>query len=88
MQFLMARHQSSADEMIQIATQAGLDGDALRSCFQSGIHVETVRYDHERGAALGIRGTPTFVIGGQPVSNGNPDVLRQLLQAEVDKINS
>ena len=87
--FTMARQgQSSADEMIQIATQAGLDGDALRSCFQSGIHVETVRYDHERGAALGIRGTPTFVIGGQPVSNGNPDVLRQLLQAEVDKINS
>lgn len=87
--FTMARQgRSSADDMIEIGAQVGLDADALRSCYLSGLHVETVRFDRERGEALGIRGTPTFVIGDQPVFNGDPDLLRQLLQAELDKLES
>ncbi len=80
--------QSSADDMIEIGEQVGLDADALRSCFLSGIHVETVRFDQQRGEALGIRGTPTFLVGDQPVFNGNPDLLRQLIQAELDKLET
>ena len=51
-------------------------------------HIATVRYDHDRGAALGIRSTPTFVIGGQPVANADPELLRQLLQEELDKLDN
>ena len=87
--FTQARQgQSSAEDMIQIAADLSLDEDALRDCFLSGTHVETVQFDHERGAALGIRGTPTFLIGDQPVFNGDPDTLRQLLQAELDRLDS
>lgn len=87
--FTVARQgQSSADDLIEIGAQVGLDGDALRSCFLSGIHTTTVQYDHDRGTALGIRGTPTFIIGGQPVFNGDPDLLRELLQAELDQLES
>ncbi len=87
--FTVARQgQSSAEDLMEIGAQVGLDADALRSCYLSGIHVETVRFDHQRGEALGIRGTPTFLIGEQPVFNGDPDLLRQLLQAELDKLDS
>ena len=74
--------------MLQLGAEAGLDAEALRSCYEAGTHVATVRYDHDRGAALGIRSTPTFVIGGAPVANADPAVLRQLLQAELDKLDS
>ena len=78
--------RASADELLQLGADVGLDGDALRSCYEAGAHVATVRYDHDRGAALGIRSTPTFVIGGETVENANPDRLRQLLQEELDKL--
>lgn len=80
--------RASADELLQLGADVGLDGDALRSCYEAGRHVATVRYDHDRGAALGIRSTPTFVIGGAPVANANPDLLRQLLQEELEKLKN
>lgn len=85
--YTIARQGSSAaDDIIEMARQAGLDGDALRACYEVGTHVETVRYDATRGAALGVRSTPTFFIGDQVVFNADPNVLRDLLQAELDEL--
>ncbi len=78
--------RASAKDLIQLGAAVGLDEQALRDCYQAGTHVATVRYDHKRGAALGIRSTPTFVISGSPVTNANPERLRELLQAELDKL--
>ncbi len=80
--------RASADDLIQLGGAVGLDEAALRSCYDAGTHVATVRFDHDRGAALGIRSTPTFVIGGRPIDGANPETLRQALQAELDKLNS
>ena len=80
--------RASADELLQLGAEVGLDGDALQSCYDAGTHIATVHYDHERGAALGIRSTPTFVIAGETVVDANPDLLRQLLQAELDKLEN
>lgn len=77
---------STADDMIEIGGQVGLDTDLLRTCYESGTHTETVRYDLARGTQLGVRGTPTFFVGDQPVFNANPDILRELLQAELDAL--
>jgi len=79
--------RASAEELLQLGAEAGLDAAAIRKCYEAGTHVATVRFDHDRGAALGIRSTPTFVIGGQPVANANPELLRQLLQEELDKLD-
>ncbi len=80
--------KASADDLIQLGGAVGLDEAALRSCYDAGTHVATVRFDHDRGAALGIRSTPTFVIGGRPIESANPETLREALQAELDKLNS
>jgi protein-disulfide isomerase len=79
--------RASADDLLQLGAEVGLDEAALRSCYEAGTHVATVRYDHDRGAALGIRSTPTFVIAGAPAPNADPDLLRQLLREELDKLN-
>ena len=78
--------RATAEDLIQLGGMVGLDERALRDCYQAGTHVATVRYDHERGAALGITSTPTFVIGGTPVTNAKTDRLRELLQAELAKL--
>lgn len=79
--------RASADELLQLGAVAGLEAAALRECYEAGTHVATLRYDQERGAALGISSTPTFVIGGEPVAKANPELLRELLQAELDKLD-
>ncbi|MDE2854286.1 MAG: DUF3179 domain-containing (seleno)protein [Chloroflexota bacterium] len=84
---LAEQGRASADDLLRLGGEAGLDEVALRSCYEAGTHIATVAYDQERGAALGIRSTPTFVIAGAPVPNANPDLLRQLLQAELDKLD-
>lgn len=85
--YTVARQGSSTvDDMIEMGRQAGLDADALRACYEAGTHVETVRFDVTRGAALGVRSTPTFFVGDQPVFNADPNILRDLLQAELDAL--
>lgn len=77
---------STVTDMIEIGRQVGLDADALRACYDAGTHTQTVLFDFSRGTDLGVRGTPTFFVGGQPIFNANPDILRDLLQAELDAI--
>ena len=80
--------KASAEDLIRLGGAVGLDEAALRSCYEAGTHVETVRFDQDRGEALGIRSTPTFVIGGMPIDGANPDTLRAALQAELDKLDN
>lgn len=77
---------SSLDDMIEIGRQVGLDGDALRACYDAGTHTQTVLFDFSRGNDLGVRGTPTFFVGNQPIFNANPDILRDYLIAELDAV--
>jgi protein-disulfide isomerase len=77
---------STANDIVEMGRQVGLDADALRSCYEADTHVETVRFDLNRGTELGARGTPTFFVGNQPIFSANPDTLRDLLQAQLDAI--
>ena len=85
--FTVARQgESSADDLIEMGRLVGLDADALRACYEAGTHVETVRFDAMRASQAGVRGTPTFFIGATPIFNATPDVLRDLIQAELDAL--
>ena len=79
---------SSVDDMIEMGRQVGLDADVLRTCYDAGTHRQTVLFDFSRGTELGVRGTPTFFVGDQPIFNANPDVLRDILIAELEAIDS
>jgi protein-disulfide isomerase len=48
-----------------LAGEAGLDGAALKACVDSGKHADTVQAGFDQALALGMNGTPTFIVNGQ-----------------------
>ena len=60
------------DILVRLSEGAGVVGDDLRNCLESGRHAETVQADMEEGRSLGVSGTPTFFINGYPVVGAQP----------------
>ena len=50
------------------AAISGLDVDAFTECLDSKEHLATVRADWDEALRLGLRGTPSFAINGQPIA--------------------
>jgi protein-disulfide isomerase len=51
------------EAILNAATQAGVDGHLLQACLESERHREDIRRDVAEANAIGITGTPGFVIG-------------------------
>lgn len=69
------------DELVRLATEAGLDAGEVRDVLGSDIHADAVRADEQQAREFGIRGVPFFVFdrthglsGAQPT-----DVMRRAL---------
>ncbi len=69
------------DVLVALATEAGLDGAAVRDALASGAGAGAVRADEAEAAALGIQGVPFFVVDRRlGVSGAQPaEVFTQLL---------
>ncbi|MEY9873393.1 protein-disulfide isomerase [Streptacidiphilus sp. MAP12-33] len=48
-----------------LATELGLDGEELDTALIDGRHSFTVEADHAEGKAIGVKGTPTYVVAGK-----------------------
>lgn len=64
-----------------IAEAAGLNSDEFNACYDSGRTADAVDADINRARTLGVNGTPTLFINGQPVS---PDYNQ--IKARVDQL--
>jgi NhaA family Na+:H+ antiporter len=63
---LFAHPDELSDEQLAAHADAvGLDGARLAADLAAGAHAARVREDAEAARAAGVRGTPTFVIGGE-----------------------
>jgi predicted DsbA family dithiol-disulfide isomerase len=51
-------------DYIELADHLGLDSDEVAESLFDGRHARTVRADHDSGRALGVVGTPTWVVDG------------------------
>lgn len=51
-------------DYVELAEHLGLDEDAVAEALFEGTYAARVRDDHDAGRELGVRGTPTFVVGG------------------------
>jgi len=60
--FTEGRHLGREDELVDLATDAGLDADGAREALRSGRYLEAVRADQQRARDFGINGVPFFVI--------------------------
>jgi predicted DsbA family dithiol-disulfide isomerase len=71
--FTEGRHVGRIDELVDLAVEAGLDGDAVRAELDAQTHLPAVRADQEQARAFGITGVPFFVIDGKyGVSGAQP----------------
>jgi protein-disulfide isomerase len=80
--------------LIEHANAIGLDESAFKECLDQGKYTAAVAVDVEEGDKLGIRGTPTIVLG---ISAGDrvrsPVIIRgaqsfAIFKAEIDKLLS
>jgi predicted DsbA family dithiol-disulfide isomerase len=71
--FTEGRHLGREDELVALATDAGLDADDAREALRSERHLADVRADQAQAREYGINGVPFFVIDGRyGVSGAQP----------------
>ncbi|MDT0345584.1 DsbA family protein [Streptomyces litchfieldiae] len=56
--------------LLDVARELGLDADEVDTALIDGRHMLMVDADHAEGQALGVTGTPTYVIGGTRLDGG------------------
>ncbi|MDT0442822.1 DsbA family protein [Streptomyces johnsoniae] len=62
--------ERGAPVLIEVAAELGLDTDEVDTALVDGRHMLMVDADHAEGQALGVTGTPTYVIDGQRLDGG------------------
>jgi protein-disulfide isomerase len=66
-------NQDTASQMFAVyAADLGVDEADFSNCLESGQFTEAVQADLMEGVQLGVRGTPTFFINGQPFVGAQP----------------
>jgi len=70
----------------QFASDIGLNTAKFNDCLDSGEMASEVQNDFREGSAIGISGTPGFIINGKLVSGAQPfDVFKQIIDGELAK---
>ena len=59
-------------DLVRYAVEVGLPGDRFTACLDDRRFAPQVEADVDQARALGIRGTPTFVINGRLVAGALP----------------
>ncbi|MFC5997650.1 DsbA family protein [Quadrisphaera sp. GCM10027208] len=74
--------QLDADRLVGLAEELGLDVEAFAAAMDDPANAEAVDADFTEGQMLGITGTPTFLVGTQPVVGAQPlEVFQQAIEA-------
>ncbi|MFC6285470.1 DsbA family protein [Nocardioides sp. GCM10027113] len=74
------------DHVAAVAEDIGLDVDRFLEDMRSDAAERAVDRDFAEGQAIGVTGTPTFVVNGVPVVGAQPiDVFRQVIEDEAAK---
>ena len=69
----------------QFAQQLGLDTSKFNTCLDTGATAAEIQKDMNDGSAVGIQGTPGFIINGKLVSGAQPfSVFKQVIDAELN----
>lgn len=62
---LWGRSLTSKDKLYDIAKTVGMSRTSFDSCLANQTIIAGIKWQKERGRALGVKGTPTFFINGQ-----------------------
>ncbi|MEV7185119.1 DsbA family protein [Kitasatospora sp. NPDC093102] len=71
--------------LLEVAREVGADVDEVDTALIDGRHMLTVDADQAEGRAIGVTGTPTYVIGGKRLDGGrSQDGLRAQIVAVIE----
>ncbi|QKV91653.1 DsbA family protein [Streptomyces sp. NA02950] len=69
--------------LVEIARELGLDAEEMDTALIDGRHILIVDADQAEGKAIGVTGTPTYVIGGERLDGGKS---QEGLRARIEEI--
>ncbi|MER6399200.1 DsbA family protein [Kitasatospora sp. NPDC086009] len=71
--------------LLEVARAVGVDAEEVDTALVDGRHTLIVDADQAEGKAIGVRGTPTYVIGGKRLDGGqSQDGLRDRIVAVIE----
>ncbi|MBV2354448.1 DsbA family protein [Streptomyces sp. J2-1] len=75
------------DLLVEIARELGLDAEEFDTALIDGRHILIVDADQAEGKAIGVTGTPTYVIGGERLDGGKgQEGLRERIEEITDRL--
>ncbi|MEV6588814.1 DsbA family protein [Streptomyces acidicola] len=73
--------------LIDVARELGLDAEEFDTALIDGRHILIVDADQAEGKAIGVTGTPTYVIGGERLDGGkSQEGLRERIEEIADRL--
>lgn len=71
-------------ELLAIATEVGLDADAMAVAFDDGRHLPRIETDKALAARVGANGTPNFFINGRQLTGAQPiEAFQRIIDEEL-----
>ncbi|WP_338899270.1 DsbA family protein [Streptomyces sp. TG1A-60] len=73
--------------LVEVARELGLDAEEFDTALIDGRHILIVDADQAEGKAIGVSGTPTYVIGGERLDGGRSQAgLRERIEEIADRL--
>ncbi|MEV6614150.1 DsbA family protein [Streptomyces sp. NPDC051051] len=73
--------------LVEVARELGLDAEEFDTALIDGRHILIVDADQAEGKAIGVTGTPTYVIGGDLLDGGkSQEGLRERVEEIADRL--
>lgn len=73
--------------LVEVAQSLGLDAEEFDTALIDGRHMLIVDADQAEGKAIGVTGTPTYVIDGERLDGGSSqEGLRERIEAIADRL--
>ncbi|GHD94254.1 DsbA family protein [Streptomyces naganishii] len=73
--------------LVSVAGELGLDAEEFDTALIDGRHILIVDADQAEGKAIGVTGTPTYVVGGERLDGGkSQEGLRERVEQIVDRL--
>lgn len=75
--------------LVETASELGMDGGEVETALLDGRHLLIVDADQAEGAAIGVTGTPTYIVDGQRLDGGqSQEGLRERIEEIVDGLRA
>ncbi len=73
--------------LLEVAGELGMDADEVGTALVDGRHLLIVDADQAEGKAIGVTGTPTYVIDGERLDGGkSQEGLRNRIEESADRL--